>query len=441
MKRRPFLLAASAVATAGCLGTSGSPMDAASSAPTTDADRSPSNRATTEPTASDAHSTRVERVETYDYAVRMNDLGDDPGGALTAFADLDDRERRVVERALDGGYETDDPPAWLASFLAGTEVVERADAYYRLDHDLPTTTITAETVDGSAVDGSVADYEAYEAAVTHDGRVMSGLLRIARDGGAEFTHVWPSLREFLDSYSAVDYRGDVVSVSVDVEDDGPPYAVTASETSVPDVVPADVWDVSHASEETRALVRRAGAYEGAYGFDDAPDGFVDALDAHRYAFLDGTFYTTHVEKRVPAPVALTAEFVDGELELELRNDADRELTVETGAPPPFGVLSFRPVEGSERDDSDGDDGRRTLWTDAYEESDHVHTEGGEVKSVNSIGLAVTLAPGETTGERYEVSTGDLPSGEYVVDLSLGVESGKEGDDANATARYRVVFSV
>ena len=437
MKRRPFLhVAAGAIATAGCLGTTGPSRNSASPGAT--------DRADTTATDGDSESPSVERVETPEYVVRMNDLGDDPSGGLTAFSDLEDRERRVVERALGEGYETDDPPAWLASFVAGTGFVERSGAYYRLDHDLPTTTVTAEVADESAVDGSVADYETYEAAVTHDGRVLSGLLRIARDEEMELTHVWPSLRSFFDSYSAVDYHGDLVSFSVDVEDAGPPYAVTASEVSVSEAVGADVWAVSDAGEATRELVRRAGEYAGAYGFDDAPDAFFDALDAHRYAYLDGAFYTTYVEKREPAPVALTAEFADETLKLALRNDADRELDVNTGAPPPFGVLSFRPVEGSESDDaegegSEGDGNRRTLWTDAYEESDHVHTEGSEVTAINSIGLVVTLAPGETASETYEVPVDDLPAGEYVVDVSVGVAG--RGPSESATARYRVVFSV
>lgn len=436
MKRRPFLhLAAGAVATAGCLGTTRPSENSASNDAT--------DRADTTAADGDSASPSVERVETPEYVVRLNDLGDDPSGGITAFADLDDRERRVVERALGEGYETDDPPSWLASFLAGTGFVERDGAYYRLDHDLPTTTVTAEVVDESAVDGSVADYEAYEAAVTHDGRVLSGLLRIAREEGMEFTYVWPSLREFLDEYDAVDYHGDVVSFSVDVADAGPPYAVTASEVSVAEAVRADVWTVADAGEETRELVRRTGEHDGAYGFDDAPEGFFDALDAHQYAYLDGTFYTTYVEKRESAPVALAAEFDDGGLKLSLRNDADRELDVNTGAPPPFGVLSFRPVD-SESDDADGessggDRNRRTLWTDAYEESDHVHTEGGEVTAVNDIGLVVTLAPGETASETYEVPVEDLSSGEYVVDVSVGVTG--RGPSESATARYRVVFSV
>lgn len=448
MRRRPFLhLAVGAVATAGCLGRPDDPADSPSGtgdATGTDATTSGTTAgsttesdsgSTTEMAATDGGSLTVERVESFDYVVRMNDLGHDPVGTVTRFAELTDREQSVVEEALDGGYGTDDPPEWLVQFAADTPVVARSDTYYRLDHDFPTTTVTAETVEASAVDGKVADYETYEAAVTHDGLVMSGLLRIARQEGMEFTYVWPGLGEFLDEYSAVRYRGEVVAFSVDVEDSGPPYAITASEASVSEAVGADVWNVSNADGRTRDLVRAAGTESGTYGVDDPPEGFLDALDAHEYAYLDGTFYTTYVEAREPAPVSLSAAFADGELTLSLSNDADYEVTVSTGAPPPFGVQYVHPV-------GESDEGY-LLWTDAYAESDHVHTEGRDVNAVNSIGLLVQLAPGETTSETYAVPVEDLPSGEYVVDLSVGVErrGTTEDDPSNTTARFRVVFGV
>ncbi|WP_115864355.1 hypothetical protein [Halorussus litoreus] len=459
MRRRPFLhLAAAAVATSGCLGTS-EPVDDEPSATTGTTSTETTTGTATEETTSSTESTTesaesagplaVERVEAFDYAVRMNDLGQNPGGGAVQFDDLTDREQGIVERALDGGYETDDPPDWLLQFAEGTPVVARSGAYYQLDHDFPTTTVTAEAVSESEVDGEIADYEAYEAAVTHDGRVMSGLLRIAREKGMDFTHVWPSLREFLDEYAAVRYHGDVVSMSADVEDSGPPYGVSATEISVSEAVGGDVWQVAEADAEVRELVRAAGNASGAYGFDSAPAGLFEKLENHRYAYLDGAFYTTYVEATESAPVSLSAEVAGesgdgssesgegagesgGKLRLALENDADSELEISTGAPRPFGVLHAAPVGES--------DENHLLWTDAYAESDHVHTEGREVEAINAIGLIVTLAPGETAGESFEVPTGEMASGEYVVDVSVGVEGGENGGDSS-TARYRVVFSV
>ena len=432
MKRRPFLhsLAATGVLGAGCLGATDAPPDSAlaSNSETTDG----STAGTTDPTGSDAALT-VESVETFEYVIRLNDLGSDPGGGVTAYSDLESRERRIVDAALADGYETADPPEWLTRF-AGT-VVRRDGAYYRLSHTFPTTTVEAEAVAESAVSGKIATYEEYEAAVTHDGVVMTGLLRIARKEGIDLTYVWPALREFLDAYDAVEYHGEVVDFSATVEDADPPYTVSAAEISTSEAVGGSVWDASNASAETRRLVRAAGNASGTYGFGDAPAGFIENLDAHEYVYLDGTFYTTYVEKRNPLPVSVSAAFADatkangGKLRLTLRNDGESEVKLTSGAPKPFGVLHFRPK-------GDGDEeNRRPLWTDAYEQSQYVNTDGREVKSILAIGLVTKLGPGEETSRTFEIPA-DLPSGEYVVEDSLGVDAENGG-----TLRYRVTFRV
>ncbi len=378
----------------------------------------------------------VARAETFAYALRLNDLGSQPAGPVRAVADLDDRERRVVEAALSDGYETDDPSAWLQQFVGGTPFVERDGAFYRLDHALPTYTVTAEAVTESEVDGSIADREAYREAVTHDGRVTSGLLRVAREEGYRLTYVWPSLREFVDEYDAVRYRGELLAVSLTVDDPGPPYAVTAERAALADVARGPVWDASNASADLRAVVEAAGSTPGVYSADELPDGLLDELDANEYVYLDGTFYTTYVEKRDPLPVSLSARFEDDSLDgdgarlrLALRNEADAPVRVMSGAPRPFGVLRFHPVDESEP--------RRLLWTDAYAESGHVHTDGREVKMVNSIGLRTEVEAGGEAARTFTVE-GDLPSGEYVVEGDVGVDL---ADDDGGRLPYRVAFAV
>lgn len=378
----------------------------------------------------------IDHVETFTHAVRLNDLGNSPGGSIPLFSSFEEREREILENALDSGYETDDPETWLVKFATGTPTFRKEGRYYRLENTFPTYTVTAKSVEED-FDGDVATDEEYEAAVTHDGRVTSGLMRIARREGYELSYLWPDLREFLSAYDAVRYRGDVLAFSLSVEDSGAPYEITARRVSPTDLVDESIWDVTNASTDLRSTVRRAGEREGLYALDDPPDGLLEGLDSHEYVYLDGTFYTTYVEKRGPLPVSLSATIPDATLDasgaairLELRNESDREIGVMSGAPPPFGVLRFRPVAGGETS--------HLLWTDAYEESGHVHVDGHEVGSVNSIGLSSSVAPGDTLGRTFVVEQTDLPAGAYVVEDNVEVS---KPDGVDGTFPYRVVFEI
>lgn len=371
----------------------------------------------------------VRSVDVGRYVLRLNDLGNSPGVRPTPVSEFADPERRVAERAIDGGYETDRLHDWLREFVAGTTYVSRDGSVYRLAHSLPTYEITADRVDESRVD-SVASYDAYREAVTHDGVVFSGLARIALDEGYETAYLWPSLDSFLDEYDAVESHGEgVVRFTVAASDSAPPYTVTATEISPTELADGPVWNASDASSAVREVVRAAGETDGVYSLDDPPAGLLDRLDEHQYVYLDGTFYTGYVETRGPLPVTLDATAVEGEdgpaLRLSLRNDADGRVTVTSGAPAPFGVVSLRAVDG---------DRGSLLWTDAYQESDHVHTEGRTVSAVEAVGLVAELGTGQSVGETFRVDS-DLPSGEYVLDDSLGVQG--PGDDERGTLDYEV----
>ena len=428
MKRRPLLHAftAGTLSLAGCLGSPGS---SESPTNTTPDDETATNEA--EPMTDAAFA--VERVETFEYAVRFNDLGANPSGGITTVSDLESRERNVLQAALADGYETDDPPEWLVKFASGTTFVRKDGTYYRLEDDLPTYTLTAEAVAESDVSGKIASYDAYERAVTHDGVVMSGLMRTAEDGGQTLGYLWSNLEAFVEQYDAVRYHGDVLDFSLSVEDSGAPYSITAERVPMSEAVGEDVWNASSASEDLRRFVRKAGHKEGVYRFSDAPSGLFEKVDANEYVYLDGTFYTTYVEKRESVPVSLSAEFTDatadgGALRLELRNESDAELRISSGAPRPFGVLNYHP-KGDESSSA-------TLWTDAYEETNYVKTEGESVTMVLSIGLMTKVAPGETVGRTFEVD-GGLAPGRYVIEGNVGVERG--GNGGGATLPYRVVF--
>ncbi|WP_255169847.1 hypothetical protein [Natrononativus amylolyticus] len=113
------------------------------------------------------------------------------------------------------------------------------------------------------------------------------------------------------------------------------------------------------------------------------------------------------------------------LEATLSNTTGATVAVSSGAPWPFGVV------WADRTDDDGLDRERsiTLWTDAYEESGHVGTDGKRVEGVNDIGLLEELEGGESITETFEIheETPNLEAGTYEASLTCGIEPADGGD--------------
>jgi hypothetical protein len=129
------------------------------------------------------------------------------------------------------------------------------------------------------------------------------------------------------------------------------------------------------------------------------------------------------------PEAIPRYVVDGSvrpsdparIELSISNTGDERIGVSSGAPGPFGVL---------RAESEGGDDRVTLWSDAYAESDHVHTTTGRVRAVNDVGIVTELASGETRTRAYEIGRWRLEPGTYTVDESIGIERYATDENGN-----------
>lgn len=448
MRRRPFLAAAStATALAGCLsddgtaGTDGTTSRTDDESTTSTVDESSDSAAEQGTTAA----FRVKRVtpRTYAYALRLNDLGRVPGGNPTDIDDLADRQRDVVETAIDGAYETESVPSWLAAFADDTRYVTHDEEIYAFTFRLPTYTIMAEQTDADAVEGAVAGRDAYRSAVTHDGVVFSGLVRVAARDGVTFHHLWPDLKSFLEAYDAVEYRGDVYELSVEETDPGAPYTVTATPEPVDKLADGPVARTDEQPAAVREHLVAAAEMDGVYAFDDAPKGLFRVVREHRYAYHDGRFYASYVESDAPVPVDVVARAsgytdVAGEglrptIDVAIRNLGDATAGVSSGAPRPFGVLWYEPVDG---DVSDENPTRGVLWSDAYEESGHVHVEDGEVTAVDAIGLVTEYGPGESDRERFVVR-GDPDEGTYRVRDSVGVTI----DGADQTLPYEIRFQV
>lgn len=118
------------------------------------------------------------------------------------------------------------------------------------------------------------------------------------------------------------------------------------------------------------------------------------------------------------------------IEFELRNEGDEPIELSSGAPWPFGVLWMQ------REAPDGPG--VTLWTDAYEESTHVGTEGRHVTDVQDIGIIEELDGGESVSETYELH-GDTPGLEPgTCRLRIGVGARSDAVSEGASFDFELV---
>src|SRR6056297_2337721 len=100
MNRRRLLQVLGAGASLGAAGCLGSSNDGTSD-PANTTTRTSTDGTTT---SADGRRVAVERVETFDYAIRLNDLGESPVGSVPTLDDLDERQREVVAAAIEGTY-------------------------------------------------------------------------------------------------------------------------------------------------------------------------------------------------------------------------------------------------------------------------------------------------------------------------------------------------
>ncbi|WP_114577517.1 hypothetical protein [Saliphagus sp. LR7] len=131
-------------------------------------------------------------------------------------------------------------------------------------------------------------------------------------------------------------------------------------------------------------------------------------DGGEFAALEIELVDPHVEPESPAA-----------LEATLTNTAEEAILVTSGAPAPFGVL---------RAESDNGDAI-TLWSDAYEETDHVQTDGKDLETFTNVALVSEFEPEESITRTFEIhaETSNLEAGTYESSVVLDIGFGDKGD--------------
>lgn len=171
--------------------------------------------------------------------------------------------------------------------------------------------------------------------------------------------------------------------------------------------------------------------------DGAPATYADDdfyFGTAGYAVASEVAVETDPDGPADLTVAVEGDRIDGDegvtLEFALTNAGEAPIVVDSGAPAPFGVVRL---------EEPGEDGRSiTAWSDAYEESPHVHTRLRNVAMVNSIGVTTTVLPGGTVRETYELSTatGGIQPGTYRYEDVVRVRSDPEAADGDGSSHWQ-----
>lgn len=364
----------------------------------------------------------------YDYTIGVRPAG--PGGIDRVRA-LEEPVRGAVRAAVEGGYESSDPPDELLEYLrtpSRPTHVRSGESYYRLEPTLAVYRAWLEPVEASAA-GNAVTFDEFEACYHPDPRgFVPPPMGSPSDPAARY-HVDPRLRECIQRHPYVERGGETFRYRLTVDDPGPPYRLEAepvparSLARVPERATVVDWsdldpsvrDVLLAADE-RTVVR-----------DEVPEGLLRLAETADYVRRDGRFLEPVLGTPTGQPVAVSCEVADpvsrefdpAWLRLAVRNTGDVALDVSSQPPVPFGVLRVE----------DGDDDV-VLWSPAYGEHGHHYTVAGRVEDRN-LGLvheAATVGPGETLSVRYGVrrDPGRLSTGEYVGRIGFRVAE-SDGD--------------
>lgn len=318
---------------------------------------------TRSPDAADANASLDVELRTVPYVVTTYEpspsRGVDPEHVVSE-SEIPDALRDPLSEAVAGGFETDAPAEALLSaideFRAYSELkpyVELDGTRYAFEHAMPT--FTAELADEEA-----EEYD--EDRVFRESRKRDDVDSVAVEtfvnaltaygtnvARSEYRRCDPpeAIGPFLDEYDFLEDQFGVSRIETSVENEDPPYAITARKLTEADAWGRPVVDDSDLDDAVVAFFERAlasdhrspalpGASRTQLFADDAPDAYGDLAAEHDdppYYRIDGTVYDVHVATprydRLPVSVALTA-------------DADRRFT-----------LAVAPAPENAADDAEG----------------------------------------------------------------------------------------
>ena len=377
-------------------------------------------------------------LSTYEWVLSVVDRGP---RSVPRVADLDPAARSAVQAALDGRYESTDPPAAVRRLfhVHSTTYVRTDGVYYRLEPTLPVFEVWLEPVSKAEAEDPIT-FDELEQCTHPDPRGIVPPPRGRKDDPERLYYLGPRERSCIQEHPYVELGdGNYYRYHIDVDDPGEPYTVEATRVSAKTVanIEGNVLEWTDVATDIRELL--LAAETDTLERQSIPESLRDLAAEYEYVRRDGRFYEVDLDHIGAAPIRMDVRVTDAEsrefdpawLELSVTNTGNREVDVFTGPPAslaPFGILWATHVDG---------DGRILLWSQEYVEDRLIGTRAGRVTGVASAGVRVTLDPGETRLARYAIrrNPGRLDSGVYRGHDSFGVSV--DGENSKISYPYEL----
>lgn len=362
-------------------------------------------------------------LSTYEWVLSVVDRGP---RSVPHVADLEPAARSAVQAALDGRYESTDPPAAVRRLfhVNSTTYVRTDGVYYRLDPTLPVYEVWLEPVSKAEAEDPIT-FDEFEQCTHPDPRGIVPPPRGRKDDPERLYFLSPRVRSCIQDHPYVELGdSNYYRYHIDVDDPGRPYTIEATHVSAKTVasIQGDVIEWIDVAPDARELLLPA--ERETLELQTIPEPLRDLAAEYEYVRRDGRFYEVDLDHAGAAPIRVEARVIDAEsrefdpawLELSVTNTGNREIELLTGPPAslaPFGILWGQHVDGG---------GRILLWSQAYVESSLIGTRAGRVTGVAGAGVGVTLNPGETRLARYAIrrNPSRLAPGVYRVRDGFGV---------------------
>ena len=370
-------------------------------------------------------------LSTYDWVLSVGDRGP---RSVPHVADLDPAARSAVQAALDGRYESTDPPAAVRRLfhLRSTTYVRTDGVYYRLDPTFPIYEVWLEPVSKAEAEDPIT-FDELEQCTHPDPRGIVPPPRGRKDYPERLYYLSPRVRSCIQDHPYVELGdGNYYRYHIDIDDPGEPYSVEATRVSAKTVANIEGAVIEWADVAADARELLLAAERDTLERQTIPESLRELAAEYEYVRRDGRFYEVELDHAGAAPVRVETRVIDAEsrefdpawLELSVTNTGNREIELFTGPPAslaPFGILWGEHVDGG---------GRILLWSQAYVESSLIGTRAGRVTGVAGAGVGVTVAAGETRTARYAVrrNPSRLKRGVYRGQENFGVSVSDENGE-------------